>query len=179
MDLPASSSELVRPWRTATLIATTIAGVELVLLVVAGIILLGKSLAPHVQAAAKRHAAAPAVTKREQAAKPTPSHPARPRVAAELPRARTQVLVLNGNGIEGAAAEAATLVKARGYFVKRVGNAPRTGYARTMVEYRPGFRAEARRFGRDLNVGLIAPLDGMRPAQLHGAHLVLILGGSG
>jgi hypothetical protein len=89
------------------------------------------------------------------------------------------VLVLNGNGIQGAAAEAASLVKARGYVVRRVGNAPRTGYARTMVEYGPGFRAEAVRFGRDLNASVIAPLDGMRPAQLYGAHLVLILGASG
>ena len=56
MDHPAPSSELARPWRTATLVATTVAGLELVLLVVAGIILLGKSLAPHVQAAAQRQA---------------------------------------------------------------------------------------------------------------------------
>ena len=49
------------------------------------------------------------------------------------------MLVLNGNGVQGAAAEAASLVKARGYTVKDVGNAPRTGYARTIVMYRPGF----------------------------------------
>jgi LytR cell envelope-related transcriptional attenuator len=172
VDHPSHSPELVRPWRTATLIATAIAGLELVLLVVAGIILLGKSLAPHVHAAAQRRAPAPAVSKPAPVSKP--SRPAR--TAPQLPRARTQVLVLNGNGIQGAAAEAASLVRARGYFVKKVGNAPRTGYARTMVEYRPGFRAEAVRFGRDLNVGLIAPLDGMKPAQLHGVHLVLFLG---
>ena len=77
-----------------------------------------------------------------------------------------------------AAGEAASLAKARGYVVKDVGNAPRTGYARTMVMYRPGFRAEAIRFGHDLNIGVIAALDGMKPAQLHGAHLVLILGAS-
>jgi LytR cell envelope-related transcriptional attenuator len=174
VDHPAHSTELVRPWRTATLIATAIAGLELVLLVVAGIILLGKSLAPQVHAAAQRRTHTPAVSKPAPVSKPKPSRPAR--TAPPLPRARTHVVVLNGNGIQGAAAEAASLVRARGYSVRKVGNAPRTGYARTMVEYRPGFRAEAVRFGRDLNVGLIAPLDGMKPAQLHGVHLVLFLG---
>ena len=43
--------------------------------------------------------------------------------------------------------------------------------------YRPGFAAEGRRLARDLGVGVVGPLDGMRPAQLHGAHAVLILGG--
>ena len=56
MDHSAPSFELVRPWRTATLVATTIAGLELVLLIVFGIILLGRSLGPHVQAAAERQA---------------------------------------------------------------------------------------------------------------------------
>ena len=64
---------------------------------------------------------------------------------------RRSVLVLNGNGVQGAAAQAsAALVRARGYTVKEVGNAPRTGYARTIVMYRPGFRAEAVRFAHDL-----------------------------
>jgi hypothetical protein len=178
VDHPASASspELVRPWRTATLVATAIAGLELVLLVAAGIVLLGKSLAPQVHAAAVRKALAPA---------PAVSHPAwaakasRPaRAVARLPRGRTQVIVLNGNGVQGAAADSASLAKARGYVVEKVGNAPRTGYARTIVMYRPGFRPEAIRFGHDLDVKAVSPLDGLTPAQLHGAHLVLILGSS-
>jgi len=179
MDLPASSPELVRPWRTATLVATAIAGVELVLLVVVGIVLLGKSLAPHVHAAAAHHAlaTAPAVASDPApATTPKRSHPER--VAATLSRGHTQVIVLNGNGVQGAAAQTAALVKARGYAVKQVGNAPRTGYARTMIMYRPGFRSEAVRFGRDLGTGAVSPLDGMTTAQLHGAHLVLIIGAS-
>jgi hypothetical protein len=42
--------------------------------------------------------------------------------------------------------------------------------------YRPDFAGEAKRFARDLNLGLVEPLDGMRPAQLHGAQIVVILG---
>ena len=176
MEHSAPSPELVRPWRTATIVATTIAGLELVLLVVAGMVLLGKSLAPHVHAAAERQALAPkpALTKPVPAAKPYRP----PRTVATLSRAQTGVLVLNGNGVQGAAAEAASLVKARGYLVKEVGNAPRAGYARSIVMYRPGFEGEARRFARDLNLGLVEPLDGMKPAQLHGGQIVLLLGSS-
>ena len=174
MDHPAPSSEIARPWRTATLVATTIAGLELILLVAAGIVLLGKSLAPHVHAAAKRQALAPAAAVVHAVGKPKPAH--RARVVAELPRGKIRVLVLNGNGVPGAAAEAAALVTARGYAVKEVGNAQRTGYGRTIVMYRPGFRREGVRFGKDLNAGAVTPLDGIKVAQLHRAHLVLILG---
>ena len=39
-----------------------------------------------------------------------------------------------------------------------------------------GFEGEGRRLARDLGVRVVGPLDGMRPAQLHGAQAVLILG---
>jgi hypothetical protein len=42
--------------------------------------------------------------------------------------------------------------------------------------YRPGFAGEGKRLGRDLGVKLVTPLDGMRLSQLHGSHLVLVLG---
>jgi hypothetical protein len=37
-------------------------------------------------------------------------------------------------------------------------------------------RLEAERLARDLRVRLVAPLDGLRRRDLHGAHLVLVLG---
>jgi LytR cell envelope-related transcriptional attenuator len=176
VDHTAPSTELVRPWRTATLVATAIAAIELALLIVCGIVLLGRSLAPHVHAAAERRALAP---KRAVAKLPAAAKPARPvRVVARLPRAKTKVVVLNGNGVQGAAAEAASLVQARGYRIKQVGNAPHTGYPKTIVMYRPGFAGEAKRFARDLNLGLVEPLDGMKPRQLHGAQVLIILGAS-
>ena len=49
MDHPLSPTELVRPWRTATIVLTGIAAIQLILLIGAGIILLGKQIAPHVQ----------------------------------------------------------------------------------------------------------------------------------
>jgi hypothetical protein len=174
VDHPVAPHELVRPWRTATVIAAGIAALELVLLIIAGLVLLGRSVATHAEAAAKRTpVAAKAPAKPAPATrKPKRAAPAR----RALPRGRTSLVVLNGNGVQGAAAETAAGAKARGYVVKEVGNAPRTGYPRTIVMYRPPFRPEGLRLARDLGLSLVTPLDGMKPAQLHGAHLVLILG---
>jgi hypothetical protein len=174
VELPLAPTELIRPWRTATLVATGIAAVELVLLIGAGIVLLGRHIAPHVHKAAREAAAKPVVKKAPPPHRVAAAKPERPVIT--LPRAQTKVVVLNGNGVSGAAAETASLVRARGYQVTEVGNAPRTGYARTILMYRPHFRAEALRFRRDLNLSIVAPLDGMKPAQLKGAHLVEILG---
>ena len=177
MDHPAP--ELVRPWRTATLVASAVAAVELVLLVVAGVFLLGRTLAPHGHGTSKRPAAkhaakAPATSERPAVAPPKPLRTA----SATLPRSKTHVVVLNGNGVSGAAAQEAALVQARGYRVTRVANAPRSGYAKTIVMYRPGFAGEARRFARDLNLSLVEPLDGLKPRALPGAQLLVIVGAS-
>jgi hypothetical protein len=181
VDSPADI-ELVRPWRTATLVAGGIAGVELVLLVVLGIALLGRSVAPQVRAAAARAAAAPkqhavhaAPTAKAKAAR---RHPAPARHL--LPRAKTSILILNGNGINGAAAQAAGIVRSRGYAVTDTRNAPRTGYPTWRLMAAPGYAAEASRFARDMGLARsrVGPLDGMVPRQLHGAKLVLILGTS-
>ena len=179
MDSTVPHVELVRPWRRATLVVSGVAAVELVALVILGVVLLGRSLAPHVHAAAaqaarepKTHAAAPA----KDEAKPKPARPAHP--ARVLPRSKTGVLVLNGNGINGAAADAATIVRARGYRVTGTKNAPRSGYPTWRLMTAPGYAAEAIRFARDLDLSRsrVGPLDGMTPKQLHGAKLVLILG---
>ena len=41
---------------------------------------------------------------------------------------------------------------------------------------RTGFEGEGRRLGRDLGIGIVGPLDGLRTAQLHGAHAVVVIG---
>jgi hypothetical protein len=175
VDSPFPATE--RSWRTATLVATAIAGIELILLLGAGFLLLGKSLLPHVEAAAQRKASA--VTHTPRTAPPPVAKPAKPakpkRAVAKLPREKTFVLVLNGNGQTGAAASAAQLVVARGYKVQDVGNATRGEYPRSVVIYRPGFRGEATRFARDLNVPIVTA-DGMKKAQFHGAQLALVVG---
>ena len=110
-----------------------------------------------------------------KAAKATPA--TRVRVApVDLPRRNVKVVVLNGNGRQGAAAAAASRVSRRGYRIGVVGNAPSHDYPRSIVMYRGGFAAEGRRLARDLGVSIVSPLDGLRPGQLSGAHAVLILG---
>ena len=177
MDHPARlENELaVQPWQRATVLLGLVAALELVLLIVAGGALLAKPGATHHTAAAKKdHVAAP-VAKTHRAAAPT-SRPA-PAASAELPRGRVKLMVLNGNGRQGAAATAAARVKGRGYRVGLVANAPSHDYPQTIVMYRRGFEGEGRRLARDLGVHVVGPLDGMRPGQLHGAQAVLILGG--
>jgi len=172
VDSVAPQVELVRPWRTATLVAATVAGIELVLLVVAGSVLLGRSLAPHVHAAAAR--AALPTKHHAPATNPAP----RPIAPARLPRSRTGVLILNGNGVQGAAAQAATIIGARGYPVTATRNAPRDGYSTWRLMAAPGYAGEAIRFAKDLDLprAQVGPLDGMTVRQLHGAKLVLIVG---
>jgi hypothetical protein len=167
-----STDLAVRPWRTATVVAAGIAAVELVLLVMLGGALLAKP-----EHAAR--AAAPAKATATQAAHATKPAPAKPAAAAaaQLPRRKVTVLVLNGNGRQGAAATAASRVSRKGYRIGLVANAPSHDYATSLVMYRPGFKGEANRLARDLGVKVVSPLDGVRPAQLHGAQAVLILGG--
>ena len=154
--------ESVRPWRTAALVASGVAALELAVLVVAGVVLLGRPLATHRANAASKPAAA--------TAKPKPTR------HAVLPRVRTPVLVLNGNGRSGAAHAAAAQVSAHGYPISFVGNAATPNSGPTLVMYRPPFQAEARRLARDLGIRVVGPLDGMRLSALHGAKLAVVLG---
>ena len=154
--------DLIRPWRRATIAVSTVAAVEFVALAGLAVALLGNPLTNHFQSAA---AAAP----RQRTA--VPASAKKPTLA----RRETTVMVLNGNGQAGAAHTAASRVQGRGYMLGEVGNAPSTT-PRSLVMYRPGYEAEGRRLGHDLHIRIVRPLDGMRPAQLLGAHLVLIVG---
>jgi hypothetical protein len=170
--LPAPDA-LVRPWRTAAYVAVTVAAVELLLLLIIGGGKLTGFVADRIELAAHDQVLAPQ-SQRQTQGQPVTRKPASVAVA-KRPRAKTVVLVLNGNGRTGAAAAAASRVQSRGYKVGAVTNAPRQ-VARSLVMYRPGFAGEGRRLGKDLGVGLVTPLDGMRAGQLGRAHVVFILG---
>jgi hypothetical protein len=171
VDAPfAAPDALVRPWRRATIVASLIAAVELVALVGAGALLLAKPLAHVVRKQAEVHALAPA--KRSPAPLARTVLPTIPK----LTRSQTRVLVLNGNGRTGAASAEADRLRGLGYMISGTGNAPRHDYASTVVMFRPGFHAEAQRLAHDLKLKIVGPLDGLRPSQLMGAHLVVLLG---
>lgn len=175
MDAPLPSPDaLVRPWRTATLVASLVAAVELVLLVVAALLLLAKPLAHAVQRHAEASATAPAAKKTAPLV-----HMAKKRAAVVKPtllRSHTGVLVLNGNGRTGAASAAAAKLDGIGYRVRGKGNAKRQDYASTVVMYRRGYEGDGERLARDLHVKVVGPLDGLKPSALHGAQLVVVLG---
>ena len=152
-------------WRTATLVAGGIAALELILLLIIGIAVLSKPLAAHAKESAEMRALG---IDKVPPARPEPK-------STTLTRSKTSLLVLNGNGIAGAAAAAASQLHARGYPIRGTANAPRS-YGRSVVMYRPGRLPEGKRLAADLGVSLVGPLDGLVPRQLHGAQLVVVLG---
>ena len=88
----------------------------------------------------------------------------------------TSVIVLNGNGIAGAAAGTGQRVKSLEYVVSGVGNAPSSDYRHSIVMYRKGFEREARALAKAVGVKLVGPLDGLRTQDLMGAHVALVVG---
>jgi hypothetical protein len=160
------------------MIATTIAVVELVALVAVGVILLGKSWFTHERANAVQLARASATQPHHSKPKPAAAKPAAPATPArpELTRAKTPIMVLNGNGQNGAAGAEAKILRVLGYPIAAVGNATRSDYGHDIVMYLPGYAREARRFAHDGNIAVVAPLDGLQPSQLRGAKIALIVG---
>jgi hypothetical protein len=160
------------PWRTIAYVATAIAVFELMVLLVLGGTSLVTTVSNKVEKAAAQRALETPVPAQEKKATVRP--PAK--VTAKLPRTKVRVLVLNGNGRQGAAADAAARVQQRGYRIGGVANASRSNFAQSIVMFRPGFIGEGRRLAHDLGVKQVIPLDGMRLRQLNGAHVVFILG---
>jgi hypothetical protein len=158
------------PWRAATLVAVAVAVVELVALIVVGALVLARPLHHGARAASApvRHAQVHAVAHAPRF-KPLPSHPL-------LPRAAVSVLVLNGNGVSGAAGREAATLHGLGYRIVGATNAQRHDYARSMVMYLPAFAHEARRLAREIGIGLVSPVDGLTPRTLRGVKLVVLLG---
>lgn len=165
------NDRLISPWRTAAFVAGAVAAIELLVLVVVGGALIAKPSAgtnarPVAKIQAAKAAQKASVAKAHRAAAP----------AAHLARGKVSVLVLNGNGRQGAAASTAARVSRRGYRIRGVANAPSSDFTRSLVMYRKGFEGEGRRLGRDLGIRIVGPLDGLRTSQLHGAHAVVVVG---
>ena len=166
MEFSAPATALpAERWRTATIVASGVAALELVLLVILLTAMLGKG----VSAQAKDAAMTKATGVQPKAFKAEPKR-------VTLARSETSVIVLNGNGIAGAAAGAAGSIKAKGYLVAATGNATRSDYGRSVVMYRAGRKPEAQRLARDLGIKLVGPLEGMSTRDLFGAQVAVILG---
>jgi hypothetical protein len=162
---------LIRPWRTAAIVAAAVAAVELLVLVVVG----GALIARPATSSGAHHAAKAHTAKAVHKAPAVKIHPAKI-PAAHLARGKVSVLVLNGNGRQGAAASTASRVSRHGYPIRGVANAPSSDFTRSLVMYRKGFEGEGRRLARDLGIHIVGPLDGLRASQLHGAKAVVVVG---
>ena len=181
MDHPVEYEPL-QPWRAAALIATAVAAVELFILLLIGFVLGAKAFSHKTEtatvAAIKREAPKAVQT---QASDPKPADTKSPQQKKEepklAPRGRTSVVVLNGNGIPGAAAVNADKAHSMHYIVTATGNAPSTGFARSIVMFRPGLKPAAQRLAKDMGVKAVTPLDGITKSDLQGAQLALIIGG--
>jgi hypothetical protein len=166
----AQPVESFHPWRAVALVASAVAGAELIALMIAGVALLDRSLSHQGARSTIAHVARPAAAPQRAIPRPVPAG------KPKLSRAHTSVLVLNGNGVAGAAAAASTQVRALGYVVGGVGNATRSGPGPSAIMYRPGYRAEGLRLGRDLHVATVGPLDGLRVSDLLGARVAYVVG---
>ena len=170
------------PWRTATLLATAVAAVELI-----GLVTIGALHYSHVFRQVSTSPQAVVAPTHAHHTTTTPVHrnvvpvPAKDRVTI-VPthgvRARSQVrvLVLNANGVAGAAHAEAARLQSLGYPIGGAANAPSHHYAQSMVMYVPGYSKEARRLAHDTHIELVAPVDGLTPSTLGGSRLVVLLG---
>jgi hypothetical protein len=172
------------PWRTATLVASAIAAVELVGLFVVAAFVLAHPFRHHAKparAATTPATAAPAVHHTATVRRHVVPVPAKDRFGPIRsvplrPRAKVRVLVLNANGIQGAAHAEAARLQGLGYVIGGEANAPSHHYARSMVMFVPGYLKEARRLARETGIRLVAPLDGVTPSTLSASRVVVLLG---
>ena len=159
MDHPVEYEPL-QPWRIAAMIATGIAAVELFILLLIGFLVGAKAFSDKTEtatiAAIKREVPQAAQTQSSEQKPADASH--KKETPKVLPRGRTSVVILNGNGIPGAAAVNAD-------------------EAHSLVMFRPGFKPAAQRLAQDMGVKAVTPLDGITKGDLQGAQLALIVGG--
>src|SRR5919109_1695496 len=127
------------PWRTAAIVAAGVAAVELFILIVLGVVLGAKLASNHAEKAVTTQSvtrsAAPAASQTATVSAPKGGSAAAP--SKPLPRGRTSVIVLNGNGLPGAASVGADRVRRFHYLIAGTGNAPRSDFRRSVVMYRP------------------------------------------
>ena len=153
-------------WRTTALVAAGMAVLELIVIAVVSAALIGNGTSTHPRAARPVHLTRAEAARRSSA----------PVKVSRLPRSKTTVVVLNGNGRTGAAGTMATLVRTRGYKIGSVANAPRNDYPRNVVMYRRGFRAEGVRLAKDMRVRVVGPDDGLQRGLFGRAQLTVIVG---
>lgn len=91
-------------------------------------------------------------------------------------KAAYTVAVLNGSGVNQAAANTGPRVQQAGYTVGVVGNAARSNVAVSMVMYPPGKQVVAQNVARDLGIRRAPPLGPLAAGLAGGADAVVVVG---
>jgi hypothetical protein len=144
----------------------------------AGGVLVGRSsaggqAAPAVSATVAKTAH---VVKKKTHAVTPPAKPKKKHKSALPAPSKTPVMVLNANGVQGAAGAVAGKLNSYGYPTPVVTNARERGVPPTVM-YAPGYGAAARALARKVgHILYVTPLDGVKPSELHGAKLVIYVG---
>jgi hypothetical protein len=116
------------------------------------------------------------VVKKKTHAVTPPARPKKKHATALPAPAKTPVMVLNANGVSGAAGAVAGKLNSYGYPTPVVTNARQRGVPPTIM-YAPGYGAAARAVARKIgHILYVTPLDGVKPSELHGAKLVVYVG---
>ena len=158
--------DLVRPWRRATVVASAVAAVELVLLLALGAMLVAKPLSHaiehHAVASASRPAAIVSAPAEEGSGGDPPHARARRQGAAARPRA-DHGPERQRPGRRGR--DEAGRLQHLGYKISGTANAHRQDYASSVVMYVAGYRAEGMRLGKDLGVKVVGAARRGRPQR--------------
>ena len=109
---------MIQPWRTAAIVAVAVAAVELLVLVVVGGALIAKPSTGSARSPPRRRPPRPR-SRRTRRPRPRTRSIAPPRPPRTSAARKVTVLVLNGNGRQGAAAATASRVSRRGYKHRR------------------------------------------------------------
>jgi hypothetical protein len=113
------------------------------------------------------------VVKKTHAVSAPPVTPKKKHKTALPAPAKTPVMVLNANGVSGAAGAVAGKLNSYGYPTPVVTNARQRGVPPTIM-YAPGYGPAARALARKVgHILYVTPLDGVKPSELHGAKLVV------
>lgn len=91
-----------------------------------------------------------------------------------VPASSVSVVVLNAGARSGAAGAVADRLRAAGFTVDAVGNAPAP--SPSLVMWTRGRRADALAVAHNLGIGTISPVDGLDASQIGSASVVAIIG---
>ena len=167
MDSSFATPYAASRWRTATIVAASLAALEFAALLAIGVTVLGKSVAHRVQE--KAYAQVSGAARAHDASADRRSSASALEDGGARAQRRWDLRSCRSDGRD-CFVHAATSSRASATQVTPDSS------TRTLVMYRDGYRAEGVRLARDARAHLVSPLDGMPQRALLGAQVVIVVG---